>query len=85
MKQIKCFMGFKNEVETIMKDLPKKRQTLCFSATMDSAVKKLAYRYMNDPLVISVKKEEVTLDNIKQEVVETTDRCKKRCFMQCLR
>ena len=40
-------MGFKNEVEKIMKVLPKKRQTLCFSATMDSAVKKLAYRKFN--------------------------------------
>ncbi|RDY23701.1 DEAD/DEAH box helicase [Romboutsia maritimum] len=70
------FMGFKNEIEAIMKELPKKRQTLCFSATMDSQVKKLAYRYMNDPSIISIKKEEITLDTIKQEVVETTDRKK---------
>ena len=54
-------MGFKNEVESIIKETPKKRQTLCFSATMDSQVKKLAYRYMIDPLVVAVKKEEVTL------------------------
>ena len=71
-------MGFKNEVEKIMKVIPKKRQTLCFSATMDSAVKKLAYRFTSNPAVFSVKKdEEVTLDNIIQEVVETTDRWKK--------
>ncbi|MGL5351994.1 MAG: DEAD/DEAH box helicase, partial [Clostridium sp.] len=68
------FMGFKNEVETIMSQTPKKRQTLCFSATMDSQVKKLAYRYMNDPAVVSVtKEEEITLDSIGQFVVETTD------------
>ena len=71
-------MGFKNDIETIMKDVPKKSQVLCFSATMDSAVKKLAYRYMNDPSVISIKSKEVTLDNIIQEVVETTDRNKTR-------
>ncbi|GAA0069062.1 DEAD/DEAH box helicase [Clostridium sardiniense] len=71
------FMGFKNEVEAIMKETPKKRQTLCFSATMDSKVKKLSYRYMIDPVVVSVKKEEITLKNIKQEVVETTDRRKQ--------
>ena len=70
------FMGFKNEVEKIIKECSKKHQTLCFSATMDSAVKKLAYRYMNDPIVVAVKKEEVTLTNIKQSVVETTDRQK---------
>ena len=72
------FMGFKNEVETIMSKLPKKRQILCFSATMDSQVKKLAYRYMVDPTIITVtKEEEITLDSIKQFVVETTDRKKQ--------
>lgn len=70
------FMGFKNEVESILKHAPKKRQMLCFSATMDSQVKKLAYRYMNDPTVVTVKKKQITLESIKQEVVETTDRKK---------
>ena len=36
------FMGFKNEVEEIMTEMPKKTQMLCFSATMDSAVKKIS-------------------------------------------
>ena len=78
------FMGFKNEVEEIKKFASKKHQTLCFSATMDSAVKKLAYRYMKDPIVISVKKEKETLDNIKQEVVETTDRWKQDSLKKVL-
>ena len=43
-------MGFKNDVESIIKETSKKRQTLCFSATMNSEVKRLAYRYMKDPL-----------------------------------
>ena len=77
-------MGFRNEIDSIMKERPKKVQTLCFSATMDSAVKKLAYRYMKEPVVISVKKEEVTLDNIKQEVVETTDRLKREALCTVL-
>lgn len=71
------FMGFKNDIESIMKFIPKKRQMLCFSATMDSSVKKLAYRYMKGPSVVSIKSEEVTLENIIQEVVETTDRNKQ--------
>ena len=77
-------IGFRNEIDSIMKERPKKVQTLCFSATMDSAVKKLAYRYMKEPVVISVKKEEVTLDNIKQEVVETTDRLKREALCTVL-
>ncbi|GAA0703746.1 DEAD/DEAH box helicase [Paraclostridium ghonii] len=71
------FMGFRIEVETILRQTPKNRQMLCFSATMDSAVKKLAYKYMNAPSVVSIQKEEITLTNINQNVVETTDRGKQ--------
>lgn len=70
-------MGFKNEIETIISKTSKKRQTLCFSATMNSEVKKLAYRHTKDPIMVSIKKEEITLSNIKQEVIETTDRNKR--------
>lgn len=78
------FMGFRNEVETILRYSPKTRQTLCFSATMDSAVKKLAYKYMKEPVVVSVEKEEITLSNIKQNVVETTDRRKQEALCKVL-
>ncbi|GAA0078416.1 DEAD/DEAH box helicase [Clostridium sp. CTA-5] len=77
-------MGFKNEVEAIIKETSKKRQTLCFSATMNPQVKKLSYRYMNDPVFITIQKEEVTLDNIKQQVVETTDRRKQDSLCKVL-
>ena len=77
-------MGFRNEIDLIMKETPKKKQTLCFSATMDSAVKKLAYRYMKDPIIVSIKKEEITLTNIKQEVVETIDREKRDTLCKIL-
>lgn len=77
-------MGFKIEVESIIKQIPKRRQTLCFSATMNSQVKKLAYKYMNDPTVVIIKKEEVTLKNIRQFVVETTDRRKQNDLCKVL-
>ncbi|MCY6484821.1 DEAD/DEAH box helicase [Clostridium aestuarii] len=77
-------MGFKNEVEAIIKHIPKKRQTLCFSATMNSQVKKLAYKNMTDPKVVSIEKEEVTLKNIKQVLIETTDRRKQEDLCKIL-
>lgn len=77
-------MGFKNDVETIIKATNKKHQTLCFSATMNSDVKKIAYRYTNDPSVVTIKKEEITLNTIKQEVVETTDRDKRDALCNVL-
>ncbi|WP_026884032.1 DEAD/DEAH box helicase [Clostridium akagii] len=70
-------MGFKKDIEAIIEKSSKKHQTLCFSATMNSDVKKMAYKYMDDPLSLTVKKEEVTLENIKQYVIETTDRKKE--------
>ena len=70
-------MGFKNDVEAIIKETSKKRQTLCFSATINSDVKRLAYRYTKEPATVTINKEEVTLDTIKQQIVETTDRRKK--------
>lgn len=70
-------MGFKNEINDIMSCAPKKCQTLCFSATIDSAVKKLAYRYMQDPISIEIKEATISVEKIKQHVVETTDRWKQ--------
>lgn len=70
-------MGFKNEVESIIKETSNSRQTLCFSATISSDVKKLAYKYTNDPKVVVIQKEEVTLKNIEQYLIETTDRRKQ--------
>jgi ATP-dependent RNA helicase DeaD len=77
-------MGFKNEVEAIIKETSKDRQTLCFSATMSSDVKKLAYRYMKDPKVVAIEKEEVTLKNIEQFLIETTDRKKQEDLCKVL-
>ena len=78
-------MGFKNDIESIVKQLPKKRQTLCFSATMDTPVKKLAYRYTNSPATIAIAKKKVTLEAIHQEIVETTDRHKQASLFQALK
>ena len=69
-------LGFKNEVEKIIKNINKKHQTLCFSATLNSEVKKFAYRYTKEPKVINVKEEIESVDNISQFIIETSDRRK---------
>lgn len=78
-------MGFKPEVEAILKTTNKLRQTLCFSATLNSDVKKLAYKFMKNPVEITVEKQTVTLENIKQNVVETTDRKKQDALCAVLK
>jgi len=69
-------MGFRNEIEDILTKLPKNRQMLCFSATLDSHVKRMAYRYMDNPITVTVNAKEITLKSIRQNVVESTDRNK---------
>ncbi len=77
-------MGFLPEVQTIVEQLPTTRQTMLFSATMPDAVKKLANSYMNKPQNIVVKGSNITLDDVKQMVIETTDREKQDKLMQVL-
>jgi ATP-dependent RNA helicase DeaD len=48
-------MGFIEDVEKIVKGCPAKRQTLLFSATIPPDISKLADRYMNNPLKVSVE------------------------------
>lgn len=61
-------MGFIHDMKTILAELPPKRHTLFFSATMDDKTKALVNDFMVDPVTISVKKKDVT-DSIRQDVV----------------
>ncbi len=65
--------GFLDEVEDILRRIPSNRQTLLFSATMPDQVKSLAKMYMRNPVDIRVRGTQVTLEEIKQLVVEVTD------------
>jgi len=48
-------MGFRDDVEKIIRNCPEKRQTLLFSATLHSDVMHLAKRYMDNPVEISAE------------------------------
>jgi len=61
-------MGFIHDIKAILGNLPKKRHTLFFSATMDERTKGIVNDFMNNPVTISVKKKDVT-DSIAQDVV----------------
>ena len=51
-------MGFEEEVEALLSATPPSRQTLLFSATLPSWAKRLAERYMKNPVLINVIKDE---------------------------
>ncbi len=48
-------MGFIEDVERIIKECPKTRQTLLFSATISADISHLARKYMNDPVKVSAE------------------------------
>lgn len=70
-------MGFLPEVEEILGELSENRQTMLFSATMPKEVRSLARKYTKDPADIRIQNKNVILKEIKQYVVETTDRAKQ--------
>ncbi|PKG37937.1 DEAD/DEAH box helicase [Psychromonas sp. Urea-02u-13] len=60
-------MGFIDDVETIMKDMPEKHQTALFSATMPDQIKRITKRYMNNPTEVKIKAKTSTVENIEQK------------------
>ncbi|MFZ6644835.1 DEAD/DEAH box helicase [Undibacterium sp. TJN25] len=59
-------MGFIDDVERILQETPASRQTALFSATMPSAIKRIAQTYLNKPAEITVAAKTGTADNIRQ-------------------
>ncbi len=57
-------MGFIDQVEAIIKELPKARVTMLFSATLSKDVERLCHQYMNDPITIEIKATESTTNKI---------------------
>lgn len=62
-------MGFSDQIEKIMKYLPKVRQTLLFSATIPKNIKDISYKYLFKPVNISVDEQSTLLKKIKHTVI----------------
>lgn len=63
-------MGFVEDIEAILQEVPEKRQTLLFSATMPKPIRDLAQRFMIEPELYVVKAKELTVPNIEQHYIE---------------
>jgi ATP-dependent RNA helicase DeaD len=59
-------MGFIDDVETILQKTPASRQTALFSATMPSAIKRIAQTYLRSPAEVTIAAKTGTADNIRQ-------------------
>ncbi len=67
-------MGFAEQIEAIVRHLPRDRQTLLFSATMPSGIRALARMYMRDPIEVSVGARMTAVATCRQELYTCTPR-----------
>ncbi|TRX72486.1 DEAD/DEAH box helicase [Carboxylicivirga sp. M1479] len=61
-------LGFYKDIEDLIKYLPKQRQTLFFSATIDAKIKKLAYSLVRKPIRIQISPKNPVAKNIDHSV-----------------
>ncbi|WP_418189784.1 DEAD/DEAH box helicase, partial [Streptomyces sp. NPDC056264] len=66
-------MGFIDQVEAIIDELPTKRMTMLFSATLPEDVEKLSRKYMDSPAHIEIKAAGITTDKIEHTLFETIE------------
>ncbi len=59
-------MGFREDMETILKDIPGEHQTALFSATMPQAILDITTQYQNDAVLVKMTERELTVSAISQ-------------------
>jgi len=77
-------MGFLPDVLKIVGELPKKRQTLMFSATIDANVKRLAKEFLQHPKIIQIGRQ-VPVASIRQRFIEVSPAAKESLLLKLLR
>ncbi|ASJ00191.1 DEAD/DEAH box helicase [Thermococcus gorgonarius] len=78
-------MGFQEDIEAIFKELPEEKKTLMFSATMPMDVLLLAKKYMKDPEIVIVSRDELVPGEVEQEYVEVPRGRKYRVLKEILK
>lgn len=76
-------LGFIKDIRDLIHNIPKRRQTLFFSATIDSKIKKLAYSLVKDAIRIEISPKDPVAKNIEHGVafIEMDD---KRFFLESM-
>ncbi|MCI1269542.1 MAG: DEAD/DEAH box helicase [Ruminococcus sp.] len=59
-------MGFRDDIESILSEVPSERQTVLFSATMPPEILAITKKYQNDPVIIKIEAKSKTVDLIEQ-------------------
>ncbi|MDG2400881.1 MAG: DEAD/DEAH box helicase [Akkermansiaceae bacterium] len=77
-------MGFQEEMEELLAALPKERQTMFFSATMNRRVSRLIDNFGKNPETIEIERKSLTVDAIDQSCYEVRQRSKVEVLSRLL-
>lgn len=77
-------MGFREDMEEILDQVPKERQTLFFSATMNRNVERLIKNFGDHPEKVQVEKKTKTVERIEQSYIEVRNRSKVEVLSRLL-
>ncbi|MBB2181367.1 DEAD/DEAH box helicase [Lachnospiraceae bacterium MD1] len=77
-------MGFREDIETILSQVPEERQTVLFSATMPGPILEIARTYQNNAEMIRVVKKELTVPKIEQYYYEVSPKNKEDVLSRLL-
>jgi ATP-dependent RNA helicase DeaD len=69
-------MGFREDMEEILSNTPKDRQTILFSATMPKPILKISKSFQNKPEFVSISPGQLTVPSIEQKYLEVRDKDK---------
>ena len=77
-------MGFLEDMETILSQLPEERQTMMFSATMPPAIVEISQRFLKEPMMVQVAKKELTVPKITQYYYQVSQENKAEVMSRLL-
>ncbi|WP_394523560.1 DEAD/DEAH box helicase [Lacrimispora sp. JR3] len=77
-------MGFLEDMETILSQLPEERQTVMFSATMPPAIMDIARKFQQEPVTVKVVKKELTVPKVTQYYYEVKPKSKVEVMCRLL-
>ena len=77
-------MGFREDIETILKGVPEERQTVLFSATMPKPILEITKNFQKDAKLVKVTKKELTVPNIEQFYYDVKPKNKEEVLSRLL-
>jgi ATP-dependent RNA helicase RhlE len=78
-------MGFMPDLKRILALIPKRRQSLLFSATFSEPIRALAHDFLHDPVTVEVARRNQTNENVRQVIMPVDDRRRRALLSDLLK